>query len=93
MSEENERRVAAMTEEEREQDRREIEERFGKNIGEVLRRARMARESHEKQQNAVPSLEVDPAPSLPEGGSEITTRSIPPGSFQVKMLHLVCLTP
>jgi len=52
MSEENEKRVAAMTVEEREQERREIEEKFGKNIGDVLRRARMAREAHEKQ--AVP---------------------------------------
>ena len=70
-----------MTEEEREQERREIEEKFGKNIGEVLRRARMARESHEEQKNAVASLEGEgpPAPSLPDGGSKITMPSVPPG--------------
>ncbi|THH13690.1 hypothetical protein EW146_g6556 [Bondarzewia mesenterica] len=44
ISEENERRVAAMTEQEREQERREIEERFGKGIADVLRKAREARE-------------------------------------------------
>ncbi|KAH9175655.1 hypothetical protein EDB89DRAFT_2241059 [Lactarius sanguifluus] len=44
ISEENERRVAAMTEHEREEERREIEERFGKNVGEVLQKARKARE-------------------------------------------------
>ena len=81
MNEENERRVAAMTEEEREQERREIEEKFGKNIGEVLSRARMTRESHEEQKNAVASLEGEgpPAPSLPDGGSKITMPSVPPG--------------
>ena len=93
MSEENDRRVAAMTEEEREQERREIEEKFGKNIGEVLRNARMARESHEKQKNVVASLEGDLAPSLPDRGSKITMPSVPPGSFQVKMLYFVGLTP
>ena len=55
MSEENERRVATMTEEEREQERREIEEKFGKNIGDVLRRARMAREAHASQKTAAAS--------------------------------------
>jgi hypothetical protein len=59
MSEENERRVAAMTEEEREQDRREIREKFGKNIGDVLRKARMARE---KQKKTVASSEGDGIP-------------------------------
>ena len=93
MSEENERRVASMTAEEREQERREIEEKFGKNVGEVLRRARMARESHEKQKNAVASLEGDPVPSLPDGGSKTTIPSVPPGSSQAKMLYFVDLTP
>jgi hypothetical protein len=38
--------VAAMTEEEeRVQERRQIRERFGKNIGDVLRKARMTREA------------------------------------------------
>jgi len=93
VSEENERRVAAMTEEAREQERREIEEKFGKDIGEVLRRARMARESHGKPKNAVASLEGDPALSLPDGSSKITMPSVPPGSFQIKILYFVDLTP
>ncbi|KAH9973933.1 hypothetical protein BJV74DRAFT_889030 [Russula compacta] len=78
ISQENERRVAAMTEEEREQERREIEEKFGKNIGEVLKRVRMAREANEKQKVAVASLEGDPG-SLPFGTNGGTTMpSAPP---------------
>lgn len=69
MSEENERRVAAMTEEEREQERREIEENFGKNIGDVLRRARMAREANGKRKNAVASLEVDTSDKVAPPGA------------------------
>ena len=84
MSEEHERHVAAMTEEEREQERREIEERFGKNVSDVLRRARMARESHEKHKKAVVSLEGDPTPGHPDGGSGIAMPSVSPGSFQIK---------
>ena len=59
MSEENERRVAAMTEEEREEERRQIREKFGKNIGDILRKARMARE--EKTVASVPPY-VPPPP-------------------------------
>lgn len=44
MAEENERRVAGMTEEEREEERREIERMFGGGVGDVLRRARERRE-------------------------------------------------
>jgi len=44
ISRENEERVAGMTEEEREQERKEIVERFGANVGDVLRRARLARD-------------------------------------------------
>jgi hypothetical protein len=85
MSEENERRVGAMTEEEREQERREIEERFGKNIGDVLRRVRMARESQEKRKNAAAALlEGDPMPSRAGGGSGIAMPFVSPGSFQSK---------
>jgi hypothetical protein len=72
MSEENERRVAAMTEEEREQERGQIRENFGKNIGEVLRKARMAREAHEKQKKTAASLEGE---------------RISPGSFKVKLSY------
>lgn len=44
VEDENRRRVENMTEEEREQERMEIMERFGPNIAEVLRKARAARE-------------------------------------------------
>jgi hypothetical protein len=84
MSEENERRVASMTEEEREQERRDIEERFGKNVGDVLRRARMARESHGKQKIVAGSLEGDLAQSQPEDNGGIAIPSTSPGSFQFK---------
>jgi len=82
MSEENERRVGAMTEEEREQERREIEEKFGKNIGDVLRRVRMARESQEKQKKAAASLEGDLTPSRPDGDSGIAMPFVSSGSFR-----------
>ena len=45
MEEENQRRVEAMTESELEAERKEILERFGPNVGEILRRARAAREA------------------------------------------------
>jgi RNA polymerase II-associated protein 1 len=82
MSEENQRRVSAMAEEEREQERREIEERFGKNIGDVLRRARMARESQEKQKRAAASSEGNVTLSRPDGGSGISMPFVSPGSFR-----------
>lgn len=44
ISVENEKLVDQMTEEEREQERREIVERFGGNVGDVLKKAREARE-------------------------------------------------
>ena len=45
ISKENEDRVADMTEEQREEERRQILERFGASIGNVLKRARIAREN------------------------------------------------
>jgi hypothetical protein len=85
MSEENERRVAAMTEEEREQERREIEEKFGKNIGDVLRRARLAREAHQKQKNGVASSEGDTS-------KRIAPPSVPPGSCKGQNIVFTDLT-
>ncbi|KAH9960104.1 hypothetical protein BC827DRAFT_1209135 [Russula dissimulans] len=78
MSEENERRVATMTEAERTQERREIEERFGKNVGDVLRRARMAREAMENQQKPISSPDGGPAPDQPDAGNTDTAPSVPP---------------
>ena len=45
ISKENEERVADMTEEQREEEIRQIVERFGTSIGDVLKRARLAREN------------------------------------------------
>jgi hypothetical protein len=45
ISKENEERVADMTEEQREEEIRQIQERFGTSIGDVLKRARLARET------------------------------------------------
>ena len=61
MSEENERRVASMTQQEREEAQREIEEKFGKNIADVLKRAKIAREADKGQTKPVASLEEDVA--------------------------------
>jgi RNA polymerase II-associated protein 1 len=54
MEEENQRKVEAMTEEERETERKEILERFGPNIAEVLRKARAARESAQAESHSIP---------------------------------------
>ncbi|TDL19699.1 hypothetical protein BD410DRAFT_900034 [Rickenella mellea] len=49
MSEENVRRVESMTDAERQEERTEILEKFGPNIGDVLRKAREARERNSKR--------------------------------------------
>ncbi|KAI0072200.1 hypothetical protein K474DRAFT_1701122 [Panus rudis PR-1116 ss-1] len=56
VEEENIRRVEGMTEEEREEERREILERFGPNVAEILRRAREARESKHATSVADPPI-------------------------------------
>ena len=45
ISQENEERVADMTEEQREEEIRQILERFGTSVGDVLKKARLARET------------------------------------------------
>ena len=45
ISKENEERVADMTEEQREEEIQQILERFGSSVGDVLKRARLARET------------------------------------------------
>ncbi len=55
IEDENRRKVEDMTEEEREEDRREILERFGPGVGDTLRKAREAREAAQK--GSVPSSE------------------------------------
>ncbi|KZT69607.1 hypothetical protein DAEQUDRAFT_765434 [Daedalea quercina L-15889] len=49
VEEENRRRVETMTEEEREQERRDVLERFGPDVGDILRKARAARERKERK--------------------------------------------
>ncbi|OCH89933.1 hypothetical protein OBBRIDRAFT_755864 [Obba rivulosa] len=73
VDEENRRRVEHMTEEEREQERQEILERFGPNVGEILRKAREARESQRSQ----PSLMRQEEPSTT---FEVTERISSPKS-------------
>ncbi len=63
MEEENARRIENMTEEEREQERREILEKFGTGIGGVLQRARAAREGKGKGREEVVAP-IDAKPSL-----------------------------
>lgn len=53
MSKENEERVASMDNDEREDEKRQILDRFGANIGDVLKRARLVRE-HRKQSEKQP---------------------------------------
>ncbi|KAG6909274.1 hypothetical protein DXG01_001218 [Tephrocybe rancida] len=48
MSRENNERVASMTEEEREQERQEILDRFGAGVGDLLKRVKLAREKQVK---------------------------------------------
>ncbi|KAI0265687.1 hypothetical protein BC834DRAFT_174223 [Gloeopeniophorella convolvens] len=73
VSEENERHVAAMTEEEREEERRDIEARFGKGVGEVLRRAREAREKQKKVDSAEAGKPASGAPvGDPAPGSSVS---------------------
>ncbi|KAH9480658.1 RNA polymerase II-associated protein 1 [Psilocybe cubensis] len=60
ISRDNEERVAQMTEEEREEERRQIIERFGANVGDILKRARLARTktSQKDASEKVPEIEV-----------------------------------
>lgn len=53
ISKENEERVAQMEEVEREEEKQQILERFGSNIGDVLQRVRLARE-RQKQSGKIP---------------------------------------
>ncbi|KAI0823962.1 hypothetical protein BC628DRAFT_1323797 [Trametes gibbosa] len=67
MEAENRRRVEGMTEEEREQERAEILEKFGSNVAEVLNRARDIREGKRKMPEGA-SQESGVSPSPPSTG-------------------------
>ncbi|KAF7306281.1 hypothetical protein MIND_00419000 [Mycena indigotica] len=60
MSRENEYRVSAMTEDEREQEKKEILQRFGPGIGDILKKAREARERNVAGPS---SPRIEPLPS------------------------------
>lgn len=63
---ENQKRVEAMTEEEREEERREIIEKFGAGVGDLLRRVREARERQAEKH----SSDESPATGARHGNSE-----------------------
>ncbi|KAI8986157.1 hypothetical protein BD414DRAFT_51224 [Trametes punicea] len=68
MEEENLRRVEGMTEEELEQERVEILEKFGPNVAEVLRKAREVREEKRRERGS-PKPDVGAKPSPPSSPS------------------------
>lgn len=74
MSAENEMRVATMNDEAREEEKQEILKRFGADIGDILMRARRARETNTTQDrrptegvNTAMSFLPQPLKDLPEG--------------------------
>ncbi|KAH9922952.1 uncharacterized protein B0H18DRAFT_1016327 [Fomitopsis serialis] len=83
IEEENRRRVDTMTDEEREQERREILEKFGPDVGEILRKAREARERKERPIEGAEEIPMVPSPpnSPPLSADGRTSRpSSPPQS-------------
>ncbi|RPD56637.1 hypothetical protein L226DRAFT_615407 [Lentinus tigrinus ALCF2SS1-7] len=83
VEEDNRRRVEAMTEEEREQERAEILEKFGPGIADVLRRARATREANQRSGGEKVGLEPSAfsSPHQPRGEvGEIGSRSPSPES-------------
>ncbi|KAF9046261.1 hypothetical protein BJ165DRAFT_1403739 [Panaeolus papilionaceus] len=73
ISKENEVKVASMSEAEIEEERRQILERFGANIGDVLKRARLAREKL-KEKDVLPSFDMEvTSPSTKDDAIPITT--------------------
>ncbi|TFY63819.1 hypothetical protein EVJ58_g3027 [Rhodofomes roseus] len=84
IEEDNRRRVEAMTEAEREQERREILEKFGPDVVEILRKAKEARERKGKQTEGaeeIPVVPESPSTSPPLSVDGRTSRpSSPPQS-------------
>ncbi|KAJ7058840.1 hypothetical protein C8F01DRAFT_1255246 [Mycena amicta] len=88
ISKENELRVDAMTDEEREQQRQEILERFGPGITDILRKAREAREQNATAGPSSPR--ADPPPSALVSPSPAGTR---PTSRASKKIRFAEVTP
>ncbi|EMD39597.1 hypothetical protein CERSUDRAFT_111906 [Gelatoporia subvermispora B] len=81
IDEENRRRIENMTEEEREQERQEILERFGPNVTETLRRAREAREGQRGQSSSPPGEKLSAPSDVKERiSSPKSARAISPPS-------------
>ena len=59
ISKENEERVADMTEEQREEEIRQILERFGTSVGDVLKRARLARETRSAAEKTPETIDAE----------------------------------
>ncbi|KAG6866175.1 hypothetical protein C0991_007725 [Blastosporella zonata] len=90
MSRENEQRVASMTEEERDQERQEILERFGAGVGDLLQRVKLAREkqaqgaqsgtaaSTDLAEDHITHLEPVPVTAKEEFGREIVSNRLSP---------------
>lgn len=80
LSRENETRVANMTDEEREAEKKDILERFGAGIGDVLERARRAREAGvAKDRWTTQKPRVQPPPS--DGDSEESLKDLLEGGW------------
>jgi hypothetical protein len=72
VSRENEQRVQSMTEEEREREKQEILDRFGTDIADILKRARLSREKQAAALSDNSSKDLEP---LEEGGASVPLAS------------------
>lgn len=79
ISEENERRVANMSEDEREQERREIIDQLGNGVGDLLERVRAARSRNAAKASAVPDGMPVQKGQVPDAPREIPIVSPSPG--------------
>ncbi|KAJ3525683.1 hypothetical protein NM688_g8368 [Phlebia brevispora] len=100
IEEENKSRVASMTESEREEERREILERFGSGVGDILRKARAAREAAQGQNgrpSTPPHSERKPLRSAlasrPTSPDLLSTSSTRPPSRNDKRIRFADVTP
>src|ERR1700710_2261482 len=79
ISEENERRVATMSEDEREQERREIIDQLGNGVGDLLERVRAARSRNAAKPPTVPDGMPVQKDRVPDAPREIPIVSPSPG--------------
>lgn len=91
MNSENEMRLANMTDEEREEEKREILQRFGAGVGDVLKRARLARERHAAKE-LWPGHQQR-APPLPSEADTEAFKKMPEGALSYPEITRQTLTP